>query len=174
MGGFWRRIRTAINNAIRGARGRRRHVEPARSTAGGPAYDLRKLVAALEHPNPDVRVGAAHELGAFGSDPNSDSAAIVVPALISALGDPDPSVRSSVALSLGQCGAAAAGAIPALIATLAEADDDVRSSAGIALEDVGEAARVPLEEALTHPDPRIRTEAEAILSLMGQTQHPHA
>lgn len=165
MSGWWRRLRTAFVKAIERAQGRAGDETPARSTAGGPAHDVRKLIAALEHPNPDVRVGAAHELGAFGGD--REAAATVVSILIAALGDADPSVRSSAALSLGDCGTAAVGAIPALIALLAETDDDVRSSAGIALEDIGEAARVPLQEALDHPDPRVRAEAEAILELMG-------
>lgn len=186
-------MRAAVSKAIGFGRRQSAEDESARSIAGGPAYDVRKLIAALEHPNPDVRVGAAHELGALGAhfglgskaragsesssrlSPGSAAGVdVIVAALIDALDDDDPSVRSSAALSLGECGAAAIGAIPALIATLAEADDDVRSSARIALEDIGDAARVPLQEALAHPDTRVRAEAEAILMLMGDGENPRA
>lgn len=132
---------------------------------------MAKLLSGLEHADPDVRVGAAHELSGYGDDPEHSE--LVIEALIGALTDPDASVRSSAALSLGECGPAAEGAVAALIEALAEDDDDVRSSAGIALEDIGDACRAPLQEALSHPDARVRSEAAIILDLMsGGAHHP--
>lgn len=188
--GWWRKLASALKRTI-GILRRRPPV--AGGTKGAPVEPLGEgirptarvagsagdFIDALQHPDPDVRAGAAFQLTRFadsaeGSRPldgssggaPSPGASAVVQALIEALADEDPGVRSAAALSLGEWGAAAAGAVPALIDALAEEDDDVRSSAGIALQDIGSASRQPLQEALSHPDPRVRAEAGAILTSM--------
>lgn len=167
MGGRWRQMWKSFVDALR--RGKKAG-EDELSVAPVPhrwGYKADELITALRHPNPDVRAGAARQLGTLHELPDGrNNASAVVAALIGGLHDEDAGVRSSAALSLGEWGTEATGAIPALIGLLAEEDDDVRSSAGIALEDIGEAARVPLQEALSHPDERVKAEAKAILTLM--------
>jgi HEAT repeat protein len=69
-----------------------------------------QLLAALKHPDAQVRIYAAHALGSVGADPNK-----AVPALIGMLqDDPEREARRSAAGALGVMGPAAASAIPAL------------------------------------------------------------
>jgi HEAT repeats len=89
------------------------------------------LIAALEDRDPQVRGGAAGDLGLIGP-----KAAPAVPKLIAMLGDPDEALRNSACLGLRGIGPAAKEALPALRRALSDPREDVRKFAALAIESI--------------------------------------
>lgn len=139
-----RRAAEDKESSVRGA------ASEATRTIEAKASDFRTRVLPgtmddLEHPDPDVRRGAAEVLGRLG--PRSAPA---VPALIRALEDRDASIRLASANALGLIGTAARDALSALAAREADPDERVRRSA--------KAARLAMRgEEVDHDDSQRRT-----------------
>jgi HEAT repeat protein len=113
------------------------------------AAALPELVAALDDPSPQVRLGAAQAL--VKVEPPTPAA---IPGLIRALGDhsifysggidssDDGSLRNAAAYALSRLGPQAKAAIPDLVAALQDRSPEVRSAADYALKQIrGEEAK---------------------------------
>jgi HEAT repeat protein len=106
-----------------------------------------------------VRYAAANALNRIG--PRAEPA---VPALAMAISDPEPFVREEAVSALGSTGAAAA--VPALVEAL-RGDGTLASTSQKALWQLGPAVVVPLTDALSHPDPGIRSRVAEMLAWLG-------
>ncbi|MBK9140102.1 MAG: HEAT repeat domain-containing protein [Verrucomicrobia bacterium] len=95
------------------------------------------LIERLEHPRPEVRVGAAFALRNQGTN-----AAAAVPKLVELVDHPDAEVRITAVEALGAIGAAARPALPRLRQLAAETGDYLRAAAVNAVEQI-EAASSP-------------------------------
>lgn len=159
MASWWERVQGVLG--IGGRRSPKEEAAGARRTRPARQRDMVEALidGLLHHEIPDVRAGAARNLGELGLRAGPRG----IEALTRALRDPDAGVRSSAALSLGEFGLDASNYIDELIELLGDPDDDVRSSAGIALEDIGAPARPALEQALDHESALVRAEAKATL-----------
>jgi HEAT repeats len=105
------------------------HDQEASSISIGRA--LPALITALQDPDPQVRGGAAGDLGLIGP-----KAAPAVPKLISMLTDPDEALRNSACFGLKGIGPAAKDALPALRHAQADPSADVRKFAAFAIENI--------------------------------------
>lgn len=125
---------------------------------------LPRLVAALRHRQPEVRVRAALLLSC--RQDYGEGLATAVPALLVALQDPEASVRAEVARTLGEIDPGGRSSLGALIDALADPDPAVRVAAAQALGKAGAAARsaVPgLSGRLTDAAVQVRVEAARAL-----------
>lgn len=116
---------------------------------------LTALVAALRHPDPDVRRAAARGLGRVGPP--------AIPRLKEALADPDREVRRMAVEALGWIGP---GAVPALIDALKDESPPSRRAAARALGRLGPAAKSAesaLIEALGDADQQVSQSATRAL-----------
>ncbi|OPY37391.1 MAG: putative lyase [Methanoregula sp. PtaU1.Bin051] len=124
---------------------------------GPPAVE--PLIAALSHPDDDVRWKAAVALGEIG-----DTKAIEP--LIRLLSDTDRFVKGRAALALGMIGEPA---VDPLIRALKEGDGNQRWGAAIALGRIKDIRAVePLIRALADKYENVRAEAAASLAAIGQ------
>lgn len=101
---------------------------PAAPPDAHPGVDdalVRRLVAALKDPDPEVRGNLAVALAKIGT-------AYVEP-LIAALKDPVPERRAGAAYALGLIGPAARAALPALLDALDDKEAEVRRQASYAI-----------------------------------------
>lgn len=129
----------------------------ALSKIGVPA--LPALIAALDHPDPNVRLRAIRPIVAMGNVA-SDAA----PALARRLKDEAPRVRQWSAAALGQIGPPAAGGVPGLIEALKDAEPSVRQAAAAALGAIGATDAIePLQG--TAADPNLGVQRAARLAL---------
>lgn len=101
------------------------------SETAGPS-----LTDQLQSTNPDVRRGAALELGRLG-----DASADAVPLLMTAAGDTDPDVRQAACRALGQIPSQADQSLPALRPALKDPEISVRLAAAFALLKLNPASR---------------------------------
>lgn len=132
-------------------------VAEALAKIGTPAVD--PLIAALSHPDDDVRWKAAVALGEI-RDPRA------VGPLIRLLSDPDRFVKGRAALALGMIGEKAVGP---LITVLREGDGNQRWGAAIALGKIRDIRAVkPLVRALGDKYENVRAEAAASLAGIGK------
>jgi HEAT repeat protein len=113
------------------------------------AFYHRSLLLRLNDPNPAVRVASIRATGYEGH----------VDMLMKALRDEDADVRLVAAMHLRGRRAEAVPSIKALIAALKDEHAGVRHEAAVSLSAVGAPAAPALVEALTDPDPRIRSGA---------------
>jgi len=122
----------------------RRNVTTALSALGGGwwFYDrspakidisaaLPALIAALHDPDPQVRGGAASDLGDVGP-----RAAAAVPKLVALLSEPDEGLRNNACIALKGIGPGAKEALPALRRALSDPSADVRKFAAFAIESI--------------------------------------
>jgi hypothetical protein len=125
-------------------------LEPVR-VAYGQADNVGQMITSLKDASPDVRRGAAHDLG-DSKDPRA------VEPLIAALGDTDHGVRANAAHALGLIGDSRA--VDPLIGTLKDADFELREEAAHALGLIGDSRAVdPLIGALKDSNSDIRRDA---------------
>jgi HEAT repeat protein len=113
------------------------------------SFHHRSLLLQLDDPNPAVRVAAIRATEHEGH----------VDMLMKALQDEDADVRLVAAMHLQRRRAEAAPSIKALIAALKDEHAGVRHEAAVALSAIGAPAAPALVEALTDPDPRVRSGA---------------
>ncbi len=113
--------------------------------------------ATLDDPNPAVRVAALRAIGYGGH----------VDLLIRGLQDEDADVRYVAAVELRRRGRDAGSHVNVLIALLKDEHKDVRGAAIDTLNAIGVPAIPALLEALTDPDPRVRSGALASLGPVG-------
>lgn len=107
------------------------------TTKSAPPDDavVRRLVAALNDADPDVRQNLAVALAKIGP-------ATVEP-LTEALRDPDANRRAGAAYALGQIGGAAKSALPALLDLLTDPEVNVRRQVSYAISRIVPAGRLP-------------------------------
>ncbi len=125
-----------------------------------PSTDLLvTLAAALESPDPSIRLVAVEVFGRLGRD--------AVDPLLPALEDPDRLVRCAAVDALAGLMDSRATA-PILLRLRADPEEEVREHAAWALGESGEVSVVPaLIDALSDPYFRVRSGAAAALTLMG-------
>lgn len=139
-----------------GYSGVRWKVAEALAKIGSPSVD--SLIAALAHPDDDVRWKAALALGEIRD-------VRAVEPLIRLLADPDRFVKSRAALALGTIGEPA---VDPLVRALKEGDGNQRWGAAIALGKIRNVRAVePLIRALADKYENVRAEAAAALAKMG-------
>ncbi|MCK6571429.1 HEAT repeat domain-containing protein [Myxococcota bacterium] len=123
------------------------------------------LAAALEDPDPEVRIGAAYTLGRLGITAAFDAMA----ARLS--GDPDPDVRTAAAFAVADLGARGerrAGAVLRAAWDAVGDNDELAVQVVRGLADLGgREAYDPLTEALRHRDERVRQLAAMGLGRLG-------
>lgn len=140
-----------------GFSGVRWKVAEALAKIGKPAVDT--LIAALAHPDDDVRWKAAIALGEI-QDPRA------IDPLLGLLTDPDRFVKSRAAIALGMIGDPA---VEPLIRALREGDGNLRWGAAVALGRIRDIrATEPLIRALADKYENVRAEAAAALAAIGQ------
>lgn len=116
------------------------------------------VLAALDDPDPGVRLEAARAAGAL-------RLRSAVPRLLDWLDDPDESLRASTAESLGRLGDARA--VPGLVRALGDATVEVRRAAVAALARLGgHEVLVPILGRLDDPDVEVRIEAADALATL--------
>jgi HEAT repeat protein len=129
---------------------------------------LPQLVAALKHPESQVRVNAAAAVGRVGADTQA-----AIKALIDLLqGDPETQVRRSAAAALGAIGPRAKAAIPALRNALRKEQGGWWVAAAALGQIGGVEAVTALVDALNNKDPDVRMEASRQLGNLGRLALP--
>lgn len=196
MGSWWQRVVRGLAKFVhrmksvgQGDRGRQRGPTGdghggtgGASRPGRPSHDAGQLIAALGHPNPDVRAGAARQLGALGagaaavdSEDSPDSPGLGASGSgasgsgATRVGKAPPSGPSPEAV------AAAQPIVTALLQAMADADASVRSSAALSLGEWGVAAAgaVPaLINALAEEDDDVRSSVGIALQDIGRAARP--
>jgi HEAT repeat protein len=130
----------------------------------GPDTEI-TLTAALDHPNPRVRVVCLDALGLLGA---TGAAARIAKALDA---DPSPEARLAAAAALGKLGARA-GVPPLLDALDSDRPTALRAAAARALGELGAVATVPrLETQLADAQYRVAHEAAHALRRLGPAGH---
>lgn len=139
-----------------GYSGVRWKVAEALASIGSPSVDV--LIAALSHPDDDVRWKAAIALGEIHD-------ARAVEPLIRLLSDPDRFVKGRTAIALGMIGEQA---VDPLIHALKEGDGNQRWGAAIALGKIRDVRAVdPLIRALADKYENVRAESATALAAIG-------
>lgn len=113
----------------------RQDIEHILAAMGGTASAtevVRRLIGALEDPDPGVRARAARLLGRM-----EERGPEAVSALLGALGNEEAPVRVAAALALGRLGAATPEVVDGLLRVLGDEEADVRAQAARAVGELG-------------------------------------
>jgi len=126
--------------------------------------DISAIIAALHHPDNDVRMIAVESIIKFGED--------AVDPLIAALRDPYYPVRCAAAEALGRLHSERA--LPALLLLLEDPDESVRSAVAKSLGAIGDiSALVPIARLFTDEYETVRSAASEGLAGLGLPAIPY-
>lgn len=99
---------------------------------------LPALIAALDDSDPNVRWGAASDIGYIGP-----AASAALPKLVVLLSDSSEGVRNNACFAIGNIGPVAKSALPALRESLSDRSLDVRRTAQSAIDDIEGKSKTP-------------------------------